>query len=288
MSKSEKKKQLNSSEKNRKDISVSIRKEKKNTKKPLEENRNEPEIKTNKEASHPKRNFKSYIYEFIMIFVAITGSFFMENIRENLVEHGKEKDYIIRLVRDIKEDTANLKYLMRWNQEQIAGLDSLATLIEKPVSIMDTTNNMKFFILLSNYLNDFYPFTTRDITMSQLKSTGGLRLIKNTAVSDKIVTYYTVIENHQRVADINDKFVYESFNEEMKFIDFNQIGKTGKIDITDVSKMKELGNRCFIFKIQLEAYSRRLNGIYKRGTSLLKYLKEEYNLKDDAPSKNLE
>ena len=50
--------------------------------------------------------------------------------------------------------------------------------------------------------------------------------------------------------------------------------------------MKELGNRCFIFEIQLRAYNKRLKEIYKQGTSLLKQLKEEYNLKDEEPLKN--
>lgn len=293
MSKSKKKKYPGSPNGNSKDSSVLKYQNVNNAKEQLEENRNKPETKTNMETNypnrnHPKRNFRDYIYEFIMIFVAITGSYFMENMRERVVEHSKEKEYIARLVRDVKEDTTNLKYLMRSNREQMEGLDSLAILIEKPVSSMDTIDIKKFIILIADNLNNFEPFNTRDITMSQLKSTGGLRLIKNSDVLDKIVTYYTNIENYQRVVDINYKFVYESFTEEMKFIDFNHVFKTGKMDIADVSKMKGLGNRCFVFRIQIEAYNEGLKVIYKRGTSLLKYLKKEYNLKDDVPQKTKE
>ena len=293
MSKSKKKKYPGSSNGNSKDSSVLKYQNVNNAKEQLEENRNKPETKTNMETNypnrnHPKRNFRDYIYEFIMIFVAITGSYFMENMRERVVEHSKEKEYIARLVRDVKEDTTNLKYLIRSNREQMEGLDSLAILIEKPVSSMDTIDIKKFIILLADNLNNFEPFNTRDITMSQLKSTGGLRLIKNSNVLDKIVTYYTNIEDYQRVVDINYKFVYESFTEEMKFIDFNHVFKTGKMDIADVSKMKGLGNRCFVFRIQIEAYNEGLKVIYKRGASLLKYLKKEYNLKDDVPQKTKE
>ncbi len=287
MSDSKKKKQPYSSERNRKDLPFSTRQDKKNAKKQSEKNMNEPGIKTNMETdhphrNHPKRNFKDYIYEFIMIFVAITGSFFMENMRERVVEHRKEKDYIVRLTRDIREDTTNLKYLIRSIRKQRKGLDNLAVLIEKPVSDMDTNDVKKFIILLADNLNDFNPFITRDITMSQLKSTGDLRLIKNSEVSDRIVIYYADIQYYQKLADSNEKFINESFAVEMKFIDFNRIFKTWRMDIADANNMRELGNRCSIFNIQLRAYQERLKTIYEQSTSLLKYLKEEYNLKNDT------
>lgn len=99
MSKNKKKKHLNSLEGNRKDLSNSADREKHNAKKQLEENRGEPETTTNMEAYHPhgnhhKRNFKDYIFEFIMIFVAITGGFFMENTRERIVEHHKRENIL--------------------------------------------------------------------------------------------------------------------------------------------------------------------------------------------------
>jgi len=277
MSKSKKKKHPNSSDGNSKDSSVSKHQDKNNVKEQLKENRNEPETKTNMEANHPMKNFKNYISEFIMIFVAITGGFFMENMREHVVEHRKEKEYIVRLVRDIKKDTTNLKDVIKQNRKQIKGLDSLAILVEKPISDIDPK---RFITLLIENLNDFYAFTTRDVTMSQLKNTGGLRLIKNSTVSDRIVFYYSYIESGEPLRDVNMKFVEESFKKEMTFINFNQIEKNQKLNITDVNKMKELGNRCFVYKSQIGAYNRFLKEIYKQDTFLLKYLKKEYNLKE--------
>ena len=47
---------------------------------------------------HPKhsekpRKYKEYVFEFLVIFVAITGSFFAENLREHFVDSHKEKEY---------------------------------------------------------------------------------------------------------------------------------------------------------------------------------------------------
>ena len=283
MSKSKKKKQPNSSKENRKDSSISTHKKKTNVKKHVEENRNKPETKKNMEFYHPhgnhqNRNFKDYISEFIMIFIAITGGFFMENMREHVVEHHKEKEYIVRLIRDIKQDTTDLKYFMQWNKEQMQELDSLRILIDKPVSSIDPD---KFIALLSNDLNDCHLFTPRDITMSQLKNTGGLRLIENSTVSDSIVIYYNTIENSILLGNANSKFMDESFQEEMKFIDFNEIIYKGKLKFFDINKLRGLRNRCAIYKIQIGAYNRNLKNIYNQAVSLLIYLQKEYNLNNN-------
>ena len=46
---------------------------------------------------HPrveKKNFKEYVLEFLMIFLAVTLGFFAENIREHFVNSEKEKNYM--------------------------------------------------------------------------------------------------------------------------------------------------------------------------------------------------
>lgn len=256
-----------------------------NPKEPLNENRNNPVITTKKEASrfrgyYSKRRVKDFIFEFIMIFVAITGGFFMDNLRERVVEHRKEKEYIERLVIDLNEDTTNLKILMRQNREQMEMLDSLVNMLEKPISNID----IQFITLLADNLNNSHLFTPRDVTMSQLKNTGELRLVEESKVSESIVSYYSYIEsvNHD-LGNANSKFVDDSFKEEMTFINFNQIFKDKELKINNANKMT-LENRCFIYKIQVRAYFSCLEKIYEQGASLIKYLKKEYSLKADEPS----
>jgi hypothetical protein len=224
---------------------------------------------------HPKRKFKDYLSEFILIFVAITGGFFMENIREKVIDNHKEKEYISRLAGDIKEDTAYTSYLMIQCQQQMKMLDSLVFLLEKPILAIDD----KIVTLIADNLNNIYIFSPRDITMSQLKSTGGLRLIEYSTVSDKIVGYYSYIDlANQELVNVNRDFVKESFKEQMNYIDFNQVFKPREMKISKADRMK-LANRCFIYKIQVRAYYYCLREIHSQGSSLLKYLNEEYRLK---------
>jgi hypothetical protein len=53
---------------------------------------------------HKKKNFKEYVLEFLMIFLAVALGFFAENIREHLSDSAKEKEYIKSLVQDLKLD----------------------------------------------------------------------------------------------------------------------------------------------------------------------------------------
>ena len=54
---------------------------------------------------HPKvekKNFKEYLLEGIMIFLAVTLGFFAENIREHLSDNAKEKEYINRWYKTLR------------------------------------------------------------------------------------------------------------------------------------------------------------------------------------------
>src|SRR5580765_4763378 len=57
---------------------------------------------------HGKKHFKEYFLEFIMMFLAVSLGFLSENLRENMVNHEKEKHYIESIIADLKTDTANI------------------------------------------------------------------------------------------------------------------------------------------------------------------------------------
>jgi hypothetical protein len=55
-----------------------------------------------------RKKWTHYLWEFLMLFLAVTLGFFVENQREHLVEHQREKQFVQSLFNDIKADTANL------------------------------------------------------------------------------------------------------------------------------------------------------------------------------------
>ena len=54
-----------------------------------------------------RKKWNHYFWEFLMLFLAVTLGFFVENQREHYIEHKREKAYIRSLIRDLKQDTAN-------------------------------------------------------------------------------------------------------------------------------------------------------------------------------------
>ncbi|MBM3415948.1 MAG: hypothetical protein FJY20_05780 [Bacteroidetes bacterium] len=54
----------------------------------------------------PQKRWTHYFWEFLMLFVAVTLGFFVENKREHYIENKREKIYIKQLVQDLKTDTA--------------------------------------------------------------------------------------------------------------------------------------------------------------------------------------
>ena len=53
-----------------------------------------------------EKHFKHYLFEFLMLFLAISAGFLVENLREHYVEHKREKVFINSYVEDLKQDTA--------------------------------------------------------------------------------------------------------------------------------------------------------------------------------------
>lgn len=123
---------------NKKDSSVTGNEYSPNAEKQSTDNTKKPETElTDMEIFHPhkihhNRKIKDYIFEFIMLFMAITGGFFMENKREQMVERHKEREYIVSMIRDVQQDTATIQNIIKRNNTHLIGLDSLLDMLERP------------------------------------------------------------------------------------------------------------------------------------------------------------
>ena len=117
-----------------------------------------------------------------MIFLAVTMGFIAENLREDIVNNNKEKDFIVSLKEDLKIDTAALQSVIPENQMQFEKLDSLYTLLQlaeegKPFPIN------RLYYLNFRYGFGLVYFSPDSRTISQIKSTGAFALIKIKAVA---------------------------------------------------------------------------------------------------------
>jgi len=142
-------------------------------------------------AHTPRIKWTHYFWEFFMLFLAVTLGFFVENQREHYIEGQREKKYIQNLVRDLARDTGNYNLSIALRLERERQAHQLITMIYSPER--------------NKYLPDLYYFARQmprmntifystDATMSQLKNSGALRLIRKTEVADSIVAYNAAME----------------------------------------------------------------------------------------------
>lgn len=225
--------------------------------------------------SHHQRKTKDYIFEFFMLFLAITAGFFMENMREAYVENHREHQYINSLISDVREDTLSIRTVIGNNRKQIKGIDSLLILLENP----NQEDYVKKFYNYSNqYLSNLDGFTVSELTITQLRNSGGMRLIDKKSVSDSIVAYYGKHDSHLEQQKYNIKFLTDLAEIKLKILDYSTYRIKGKKLTIDNSMDKEFYNRILFFRSILINEVEWLKSFQRKSISLLEYLKKEYKV----------
>lgn len=135
---------------------------------------------------HHQKKWKEYIFQFFMLFLAVFCGFLAEYQLEHVIEHNREKEYIVSLVEDLKLDTASLNNRIQFTRNVSSSIDSLLFYLYHP-EIEKHTN--KIYYGIRGILAKGIPFNNHDRTVTQLKNAGGLRLIRNKSVSDSIIIY---------------------------------------------------------------------------------------------------
>ena len=144
--------------------------------------------------SHTPRNkWTHYLWEFIMLFLAVFCGFLAENQREHLVEHQREKQYIRSLLEDLKQDTSALSQNIKSRERRRISADSLIDELSFPIS--NETQNSIYFN--ANRLTSLAIFNYSNSTIQQLKNSGLMRLIRKSDVVNSINSYDLLVTRHK-------------------------------------------------------------------------------------------
>ena len=136
---------------------------------------------------HGKKNWKSYGWEFLMLFLAVFCGFLAEYQLEHVIEHQREKQYVQSLVEDLKTDQDVISKHVVTVKNSALMMDSLLTILNNPSDISGRTGDLYYFARLAPRLK---PLSTNNRTFEQLKNSGNFRLIRNLETSNKIMAYY--------------------------------------------------------------------------------------------------
>ena len=233
-----------------------------------------------------KKKFTHYLWEFLMLFLAVFCGFLAENFREHQVERQREKQYMQSMVGDLKADTAMFDANIEIRRSRLYMIDSLVSLLSHPSD--DKGNDMYFFgRSISPPANIF----SNDETIQQLKSSGNFRLIREKDIAKYILNYDQQIRQYffEMGDEVEIRAAYR--NIAIKVFDskvFYQMEHTGdfsrpdgnpKLLNTDLGLINELiGQIQYLKKIhQLQlSRSEHLLGEAKK---LIALISDEYHLK---------
>lgn len=142
--------------------------------------------------SHTERKkWTHYFWEFLMLFLAVSLGFLVENQREHFIEKQRSKELVKSLVNDLKTDTSRLHRTIVERQNKVIILDSL-------LSGLTGTDMPKDIQSIYRYTYDVIykiQFRRADVTISQLKNAGYLRYFSNSNVPVQLMAYDEVIDN---------------------------------------------------------------------------------------------
>jgi hypothetical protein len=248
---------------------------------------------------HPeveKKGFKEYILEGFMIFIAVMMGFFAESIREGIGDRAKEHEYITAMIEDARTDTADIHWCIRVNTARIKAIGSLADMYYN----YDALKPNDAILYLQYRKSTYYPEIVHPVerTLTQLKNSGGMRLIRKKTAVDSIIayddeakklvaqqaTYERYLNNWAEQSEQIFNLRYMNTQNTKLKIAALKPGDTAYNDLLltrDKTTLIKAGNSVSVYGGVVAFYIARLRETEVHAINLIHTLQKQYDLKDE-------
>lgn len=242
-----------------------------------------------------RKKWSHYFWEFLMLFLAVFCGFLAENQREHMVEHRREKEFMVSMLSDLKADSSNLVFMHQVFTQAVSHIDSLIPLLEDDFFI---DGHAEEIYQQQVSLNLFFKWVYSDRTVNQLKNSGNFRLIRKINVSDEISAYDGYIKNF--VGNMQEAYIlpqWEKTNAEgteiFKSSVFRQYMKDAKGSFNHVPiklpvrpyfvslekiRLQKFINLLEQYAVAVEWFNSNTITALKMGTKLDSLIRREYHL----------
>ena len=136
-----------------------------------------------------RKKWTHYFWEFLMLFLAITLGFLVENQREHYIENLRAKEYSKSLVQDLQNDTTAINVHKKSAGIYIAIVDSLLNLSKTRLDGRVSSQ----FSFYTRFMYWTAPITWNRATFEQIKNSGSLRYFKNYRLLKKMMKYDALV-----------------------------------------------------------------------------------------------
>jgi len=232
----------------------------------------------------PRKKWTHYLWEFLMLFLAVFCGFLAENQREHIIEHRREKQFMISMVEDLKTDTATIRKILSDIKLRRSYIDSMLLLLTSD-NISDEAA-MKTYSFTYPALNNL-EVVFNDRTITQLKNAGNMRLIRNQKVNDAIIQYWGQIEIIKKAQERHLAYRTQGRNMENNMFNVaevylankeNIVHKTAHLILHDDVLFRQCANVIAACGIMLGSLQTQITEQNKRATSLIDLINKEYHL----------
>lgn len=251
-----------------------------------------------------KKKWHEYLLEFLMLFLAVFLGFLAENLREHKVEKHRTEQHMHTMVENLKYDTIRYGRTMRANILAANGLDSFRHQILEAIQGRVDANKLYYYNW--KYGRSSHSAITNASAMTQLKSSGMLRMIKSDSLASEMGDYYERIyainESGKELIRNRREAVIETYNLFFSFVGFDELIRRDTVWVvegdpfrlkyidsmldrnppfkllTDDKKLlQKLYTDVAIFEMALRYYIGRLRYCLEAATRLLNLIKRKYH-----------
>ena len=223
-----------------------------------------------------------------MLFLAVFCGFLAEYQLEHKIERDREEKFIQTFIEDLKADTAAINKNLIFQKRKKSQLDSLIYLLSEQ-KIRGYENELYY---LGRILVRTTRFQSNDRTITQLKYSGSLRLIRNENAADSIITYQKLVDYilqniedermERRSADPLLARIFNPFVFDKMLDDFNNVNKpvdNPPLRSYDPSLQQDLAFIINQIKGSNIIITTRLELLNKKANNIIGFLEKEYHLK---------
>lgn len=240
-----------------------------------------------------KKKWKSYFWEFLMLFLAVFCGYLAESYHTHSVNKDIEKLNMELVVDNLRDDVGKFNSNILYQEQKVKILDTLISF--RNITNADTLNSQTFGFLFSKSI--YNPvFTSNTAAIDQMKSSGSLRLVKNKEILESIFQYVSMsnllatdrdrlnnsddlwIENASALLDMQ----YLASSRKLTFLDNMTPLKPQGVLQGNQQSVRQFFNRAIIRKSILEVLLLpRMHAQQKNAERLIELLKKEYHIQQD-------
>ena len=246
----------------------------------------------NMEVHHPhhiahKKKWTEYLLEFFMLFLAVFLGFIAENKREHMVEQYREKQFMRSMIEDLQTDTAEMTRVVNDINNRSEYVDSmLSVLVKDKITDEDIIKSYQFTFPALNNLSVVFD----DRTITQLKSSGSMRMIRNEKVNHGIIKYWNQIEVVNKALERHTAYRTKGRDMETKIFNTAEIfvrnnrkiaNPTQPVNLinNETSLIKEYTNVIAYCGVMLNAIMSQIVEQNRLANRLIQLIKKEYHIK---------